>query len=264
MIVIEIKHQLKNILIKIRPYLKDIINNLKKSDTWKIQLTIANNFISSIDNDEERVMHSKSDNIEIMINDEADEVIKELFDSLKNRYQNNLESMKGSKFVFEYVQSLYYKYHKIHSNYGGLYIDSPDSIKSREATINPINKKDNKCFQYAVTVMLNHEEIRTYPEKITKIKPLINKYNWEGINFPSEKDNWKKIEKNNIIALNVLYVKKEKIYCAYVSKHDSNREKQGILLMISNREKIWHYAVVKKLSTLLRGITSKNKGHFFV
>ena len=112
--------------------------------------------------------------------------------------------------------------------------------------------------------MLNHEEIRTYPEKITKIKPLINKYNWEGINFPSEKDNWKKIEKNNIIALNVLYVKKEKIYCAYVSKHDSNREKQGILLMISNREKIWHYAVVKKLSTLLRGITSKNKGHFFV
>ena len=253
MIVIEIKHQLKNILIKIRPYLKDI-NNLKKSDTWKIQLTIANNFMSSIDNEI----------IESMINDEADEVAKELFDSLKNRYQNNLESMKGSKFVFEYVQSLYYKYHKINSNYGGLHIDSPDSIKSREATINPINKKDNKCFQYAVTVMLNHEEIRTYPEKITKIKPLINKYNWEGINFPSEKDNWKKIEKNNIIALNVLYVKKEKIYCAYVSKHDSNREKQGILLMISNREKIWHYAVVKKLSTLLRGITSKNKGHFFV
>ena len=70
-------------LNKIRPYLKDIINNLKKSDTWKIQLTIANNFISSIDNDEERVMHSKSDNIEIMINDEADEVIKELFESLE-------------------------------------------------------------------------------------------------------------------------------------------------------------------------------------
>ena len=83
-------------LNKIRPYLKNIINNLKKSDTWKIQLTIANNFISSIDNDEERVMHSKSDNIEIMINDEADEVIKELFDSFKNRYQSNFESMKDN------------------------------------------------------------------------------------------------------------------------------------------------------------------------
>ena len=67
---------------KIRPYLKDI-NNLKKSDTWKIQLKIANNFNSAINNDEERVMHSKSDNIEIMINDEADEVTKENFDSLK-------------------------------------------------------------------------------------------------------------------------------------------------------------------------------------
>ena len=71
--------------------MKDIINNPKKPDTWKIQLTIANNFISSIDNDEERVMHSKSNNMEIMINDEADE----LFDSVKIRYQNNLEFMKG-------------------------------------------------------------------------------------------------------------------------------------------------------------------------
>ena len=69
----------------------------------KVQLIIANNFISSIDNDEERVTHSKSDNIEIMINDEAGEVIKELFDSLKNGYQNNQESMKVSEFVIDYV-----------------------------------------------------------------------------------------------------------------------------------------------------------------
>ena len=53
-------------------------------------------------------MHSTNDNIEIMINDEADQVIKCLFDSLKNRYQNNLESMKGSEFAFDYVQLLYY------------------------------------------------------------------------------------------------------------------------------------------------------------
>ena len=66
-------------LNKIRPYLKDIINNIKKSDSWKIQLTITNNLISSIDNDEENRMHSKIDNIEIMINDEANEVIEKLF-----------------------------------------------------------------------------------------------------------------------------------------------------------------------------------------
>ena len=87
---------IKEYLNKTKTYLKDIIYNLKNSDTWQIQLTAANNFIFSIDNDEERVMHSKSDNMEIMINEEPDEVIKELFDSLKNRYQNNSESMKGS------------------------------------------------------------------------------------------------------------------------------------------------------------------------
>ena len=54
-------------------------------------------------------MHSKSDNIEIMIDDEADKVVKELFDSLKNRYQNHSESMKGSAFVFDFVHLLYYK-----------------------------------------------------------------------------------------------------------------------------------------------------------
>ena len=67
-------------------------------------------------------MHSKSDNTEFMINDEADEVIKELFDLLKNRYQNNLESMEGSESVFNYVQLLYYKCHKINSSRGGSYL----------------------------------------------------------------------------------------------------------------------------------------------
>ena len=70
-------------------------------------MTIANNFTFFIDNDEERAMDSKSDNIEIMMNNEADVIIEELFDSLKNRYQTNLESMKGSQFVSNYVHLLY-------------------------------------------------------------------------------------------------------------------------------------------------------------
>ena len=70
-LVIEIKpHQ------SIKSYMKDIMNNLKKFDTCKSQLTIAINFISSRDTDEERVMHSKSDNIEIIIHSKADEVMK--------------------------------------------------------------------------------------------------------------------------------------------------------------------------------------------
>ena len=71
----------------------------------KIQLIITIIFISSKDdNDKECLMHLKSDNIENMINDDADEVIEELFKSLQNRYQINLEnSMKGSEFVFDNV-----------------------------------------------------------------------------------------------------------------------------------------------------------------
>ena len=92
-------------------------------------------------NDEERVMHSKSDNIEIMVNVEADKVITKLFESLKNRYQNNLESLKSSEFFFNFVHLLYYKCHKINPNRGGSYIDSPDWIKIEKTTINNVNKK---------------------------------------------------------------------------------------------------------------------------
>ena len=71
--------------------------------------------------------------------------------------------------------------------------------------------------------------------KITKIKPFIKKYNWERINFSSEKDDWKNFEKNNVtIALNVLYAK---IYPANVSKYNSNREKHLISLIIPNEER---------------------------
>ena len=91
-------------------------------------------------------MDSKS---EIMINGEVYEVLREIFDSLKNRYQNNLKSMKGIEFVFDYVHLLYYKCH-----------DSPDWVKNKKAAINPMNKKDNKCFQYAATVVLSYEEIK--------------------------------------------------------------------------------------------------------
>ena len=119
--------------------------------------------------------------------------------------------MKGSECVFNYVHLLYYKCHKINLNCGGSYIDFPNWIKSKKAATNPINKKVSKCFQQDVTITLNHEEIKKDPQRIKKIKPFINKLNWEGINFPSGKHDLKKFEKNNkIITLNVLYAKKEK------------------------------------------------------
>ena len=119
--------------------------------------------------------------------------------------------MKGSELVFDYVHLLYHKCHEINPNRVGSYIDSPDWKKSKKVTINLINIKVNKCFQYAVTVPLNYEEINKDLQRITKIKHFISKYTWEGTNFPLEQHDQKKFEKNNVtIALNILYVKNEK------------------------------------------------------
>ena len=114
------------------------------------------NFIFSKDPNETRTMHTKSDNIEIMIGNETDEVIEELFNSVLQRYKKILEeSMEGGEFFFDSVDLLYYKLHKISLNRDGSYIDSPKWSRNKKATINPRND-DEKCFQYTLTVALNY------------------------------------------------------------------------------------------------------------
>ena len=65
---------------------------------------------------------------------------------------------------------------------------------------------------------LNYEQIESHLERLSKIKPFIDKYNWKDINFPSHKKDWKKLESNNkTIALNILYVPYniKEIRCGY-------------------------------------------------
>ena len=86
------------------------------------------------------------------------------------------------------------------------YINFQDWIKKKKAAINPQNE-DEKCFQYAATVSSNYDNIKWNPERVSNIKPFINKYNWEKLNYPSKIDDWKRLA----IALNILYTK-EKIF----------------------------------------------------
>ena len=79
---------------------------------------------------------------------------------------------------------MYRKCHKENFRRDGLYIDSPDWIKKKKATVNPKNK-DNKCFQYVVTIALNYGEVESQPEKFSNIKPFMNKYKRKGINYQS-------------------------------------------------------------------------------
>ena len=91
-------------------------------------------------------------------------------------------------------------------------------------------------------------------KRVSNTEPFINKYNWEKINYPSQIDNWKTFEKNNpTIAPNTFYTKENEIFPSDISKHNSTRKKQIILL-----KEGWYYLAAEKLSTLSRGITSKH------
>ena len=77
--------------------------------------------------------------------------------------------MRGSEFVYDRVNALCYNFNKVSLSRGGSYIDFPKWLKNKMTTINPQNKKDDKCFQYAVTVALSYEQIKELPERISKI-----------------------------------------------------------------------------------------------
>ena len=91
---------------------------------------------------------------------------------------------------------IYYNLNKVSLSRGGSHIDSSKWLKNKKATINSKNE-DDKCFQYALTVALNHEQIKNNPERISKIKPFIDQYYWKEIDFPSTGKDWKKFESNN-------------------------------------------------------------------
>ena len=136
-----------------------------------------------------------------------------------------------------------------------LNINSLEWIKNKGQTINPKNTKDNNCFQYAIIAALKYQNIDHHPERISKLKPFINNYNWKDIEFPSHSKDWRKFECNNkTIALNILYVpyNTKQIKQAYISKYNNKHDNQVNLLMITDGTNNGHYLAVKSISGLLR------------
>ena len=153
------------------------------------------NFISINDTGEIHTFYANGDNKEIRLGNETDDIINGLLKSFSSDYQEKEKILRnGSNFVFESVDLLSYHIHKTSLKRGKSYIKSPEWILNKRATINPKNK-GNKCFQYSITVALNHQEIENNPERISNIKPFIDKYNWKGIDFPAGIKDWKKSEK---------------------------------------------------------------------
>ena len=120
-------------------------------------------------------------------------------------------------------------------------------------------------FQNTLDDALNYQNIKTNPERISKLKPYINKYNWKGIKFPARPEEWIKFERNNkTIALNVLYIPRntKTISVAYRSEYNNKRKKQVILLMITNGKKS-HCLAVTNLSVLLQRNSSNHQEDFY-
>ena len=115
---------------------------------WKIQLSMKNSCISTENFEETRTMYSKSEPVEICMSSDTEDVIDALFNTLLQRFQHAHETSndKGSEFIPESVELLYYHFQKIDIRRAESYIMSPNWIVNKKATINSKNEKDNKCF----------------------------------------------------------------------------------------------------------------------
>ena len=118
------------------------------------------NFISSKDTGETCTIDVWSDNKKMMWGSNTDNIIKELFEPFLDNYQKDEQIIKGSDFNFESVELIDYKLYKVRLRTRGSYIKSPEWLVNKRATINPKNKKDDKCLQYALTLTLNITKLR--------------------------------------------------------------------------------------------------------
>ena len=164
---------------------------------------MQNGCISTKNLEETCTIYSKREPVEIIMGSHREDVIDKRFNTLLQRLQHVQETSndKGSEFIPESVELLYYHFQKIDIRRAESYIMSPDWIASKKATINPKNEKDNKCFQWSIIAGLNYNKIK---EK--ELKKLL-KFRRVDTDFSSYQRDWEEFEQNNTsIALNVLFV----------------------------------------------------------
>ena len=154
------KLSVKQYLNNIAPYLYDLINYYKKAKrVWKIQINMHVNIISSRDTGEIRTYYVWSDNVSIMQGENTNYIIRKIVNAFLHNYQQELKFVKGSNFVFESVDLMDYKLHRVRLNRGGSYIKSPKWLENKKAVINPKNENDDECLRWSIICALNYNEI---------------------------------------------------------------------------------------------------------
>ena len=244
-------------MMSIREYLKTIYLPLKKlidkkqqliNDEQKITIRIMVVFVK-INNPLDRyIKYIDSDGLILRKGDDTHKFINKLFKSLLKSYDKETDALKGSNLVFDGIDLTLVQFIKIKLKRGGSYIPTRNWISVKKATINPKNTKDAFCFAYSIVASIHNNEIDHNLNRIINLKPFINKYNWNSINFSTEQKDWDRFERNNKdVALNILsaHSTKKKINIVRTSKHNNTRKHKVILLIISDKDNNWHYICVK-------------------
>ena len=154
------KLSVKQYLNKITQHLYDLINDHRIAKrVWKIQITMRVIFISSKDTGETRTIYVWSDNVKIMWGINTNNIIKELSQSFLHNYHEQLKIISGSEFIFESVEVMNYKLHRVRLRRGRSYTKSPKWLLHKGATINPKNENDDEWLQWSTISALNYSEI---------------------------------------------------------------------------------------------------------
>ena len=212
---------------------------------WKIQVNIHVNFISSKDTGETHIYYVWSAlciNVSIMQGENTNATI---FTSFLHNYQQELKMIKGSNFVFENVDLLDYKLHRVCLNRGGSYIKSPKWLENKKVVINPKNENDDECLRWSIIWALNYNEIMK-----KEFEHIFKKIKHEDKDFSSRKRGWENFEQNNeSIALIALFSSKdsEEITLLYKSEYNLQQENKVLLLMIYHDDNEKYFVVKSKL-----------------
>ena len=133
----------------------------------------------------------------------TEDVIDKRFNTLLQRFQRaqDTSNERGSEFIPDSVELLYYHFQRIDIRRAESYIMSPDWIASKKATINPKNEKDNECFKWSIISGLNYNKI-----KVNEFKKIL-RFKRVDTDFSSYQREWEEFEQSNtLFALNILFV----------------------------------------------------------
>ena len=151
-------------------------------------------------------------------------------------YQKELKNIKGSDIAFESVDLLDYKLNTVRLKRGGSSIKSPKWLENKKAVINRKNENDDECLRWSIICALSYNEIMK-----KEIENIFEEIKHKDKYFSSHKRDWENFEENNkSIAL-------EEITLIYKSENNLERENKVLLLMITNDEKYYYFAVKSKL-----------------